>query len=77
MAAARKMAQALWPATRTCGCWRGQGVVLLLLHELQGHCAEIAFVLDYKMTQGHHQLLPGTGDEKSLEAGKRGKQRHL
>lgn len=43
---------------RTCGCWGRQGVVLFLFHELQGHGAEIAFVLNYKMTQSHHQFLP-------------------
>lgn len=41
----------------TCGCGRRQGVVLFLFHELQGHSAEIALILNYKVTQSHHQLL--------------------
>lgn len=49
------------PWHHTCGGRRGQRVVLLLFHELQGHGAEVAFVLNHKVTQSHHQLLPGEG----------------
>lgn len=45
------------PVCYTCGCRRRQGVVLFLFHELQGHSAEIALILNYKVTQSHHQLL--------------------
>ena len=66
----RPAAQAL--CRRTCGRWRRQRVILLLLHELQGHGAEIAFVLDDKMTQSHHQFLPRGTRTTTLTGGGRG-----
>ena len=53
----------------TCGGWRGQWVVLLLFHELQGHSAEVTFILNDKVTQSHHQLLPG-GEETDTDLGR-------